>query len=157
MPYSSEIASYRTMAVEGMSPIEITIMLCEVLIKDLKLVVEDIREQQIEKRVQHSNHAFEVLQELEQMLNFPGGGQTARELAKVYSWVRAKLLEAQFKLQPAIVERQIEFIEELRQAWNRAEAALRQAQAPLVVPPELPAANVYGTTSEEGLGVSWSA
>ena len=158
MSLNSEIANYREIAVEGASPIEITIMLCDVLVRDLKQVVEGIRGQRIEDRVRHSNHAFEVLQELEQMLNFHDGGQTARDLEKVYSWVRAKLLEAQIKLQPTIVERQIEFIQELRQSWKKAFTALTQAQARPIVPPELPAADAFGAMDGTTRGSSsWSA
>ena len=69
-----------------------------------------IRDHDIEERVKHSNRALLALQELDLMLDFENGGETAKELARVYSYVRAKLIESQIKLNPAIVERQIEFI-----------------------------------------------
>jgi flagellar secretion chaperone FliS len=155
MSVGSEIASYRTIAVEGASPIEISIMLCDVLVRDLKQVVEAIHGHRIEERVRYSNHAFQVLQELEQMLNFHEGGQTARDLEKVYCWVRAKLLEAQIKLQPTIVEKQIEYIQELRQAWKKAFTALTQARP--IAPSKLPAADAFGAMDGTVGGSSWSA
>ena len=47
------------------------------------------------------------------------GGSTAKDLSRFYSHVRAKVMQVQFKLDPAILERQIEMVLELRQGWEQ--------------------------------------
>jgi len=129
MGMSQEVAIYREMAVQTSSPVEVVILLSETLVRDLKRVVDAIRAHDIEERVRQSNHALLALQELDLMLDFEHGGTTAKELARVYSHVRAKLIESQIKLDPAIVERQIGFMDQIRAAWQKAANAQRQAIA----------------------------
>jgi|GEM_PF-973100 flagellar protein FliS len=128
MNMSQELTAYRQTEVESASPVELVILLCDTLVKDLKQVIASIRAGNIEERVRHSNHAFDVLKELDLMLDFENGGNTAKELAGVYSYVRAKLMESQFKLDPAVLERQIEFMTQIRDAWKMAIVTAKPAE-----------------------------
>jgi len=155
MGTNQELTTYRQMEVETSSPVELVIMLYDALVRDLKLVIAAIRVQDIEERVKQSNHGFDVLQELELMLDFENGGSTAKELARVYSYVRAKLMESQFKLDPAIVERQIEFVLQLREAWQQS---VTPASAPATeVPAFFEGAGPYANLGTEVQSCSWSA
>jgi flagellar protein FliS len=158
MGTNQELTTYRQMEVETSSPVELVIMLYDALVKDLKLVIAAIRVQDIEERVKQSNHGFHVLQELEVMLDFENGGSTAKELAGVYSYVRAKLMESQLKLNPAILERQIEFILQLRQAWQES-VTTTTVSKPLAEIPAFPQAggSLYGSMGEGAQSCSWSA
>jgi flagellar protein FliS len=117
---SRELTAYREADVQGASPVEVVIMLYDVLARDLKRVIAAIRAGDVQERVNQSNHAFQVLQELECSLDMERGGSTAKDLSRFYSHVRAKLMEVQFKLNPALLERQIEMLMELRQGWVEA-------------------------------------
>lgn len=159
MGMSQELATYRELAAETASPVELVIMLSDFLVKDLKQVIASIRDHDIELRVKHSNRALLALQELDLMLDFENGGSTAKELARVYSYVRAKLIESQIKLEPALLERQVEFIQQIRQAWQESANTAKLA-APGVVR-EVPVA-VEGVAGRyAGVGAeqscSWSA
>ena len=85
---------------QGASPVEVVIMLYDLLARDMKRVIAAIRAGDIQERVNQSNHAFQVLQELECSLDMDRGGSTAKDLSRFYSHVRAKLMEVQFKLNP---------------------------------------------------------
>jgi len=160
MGMSQELTTYRQMSVETASPVELVIMLSDALVRDLKQVASSIRDHDIEERVKHSNHALQVLQELDLMLDFEHGGETANELARVYSYVRAKLVESQIKLNPAIVERQTEFIEQIRQAWqesaNTAKLASKSAAGEVPSAAE-GASGRYASVAAEAQSCSWSA
>jgi flagellar protein FliS len=108
--------------VQGASPVEVVIMLYDVLARDMKRVIAAIRAGDVQERVNQSNHAFRALQELECSLDMERGGSTARDLSRFYSHVRAKLMEVQFKLNPALLEKQIEMLMELRRGWVEAMA-----------------------------------
>ena len=107
---------------QSASPVEVVIMLYDVLVRDMRRVIAAIRSGNIEDRVHQSNHAFDVLQQLECSLDLENGGSTAKDLSRFYSHVRAKVMEVQFRLNPAILEKQIEMVLELRQGWVDAMA-----------------------------------
>lgn len=117
-----ELTAYREADVQGASPVEVVIMLYDLLARDMKRVIAAIRAGDIQERVNQSNHAFQVLQELECSLDMDRGGSTAKDLSRFYSHVRAKLMEVQFKLNPSLLERQIEMLMELRRGWVEAMA-----------------------------------
>ena len=121
MLMSREATAYRQTVVQTASPIEVVIMLYDALVRDLNSVIAAVRIQDVEERVRQSNHAFSLLQQLDLMLDHENGGDTAKELARVYSHVRARIIESQIKLDPAILERQIEFILQVRDAWQTAQ------------------------------------
>jgi flagellar protein FliS len=127
---SREATAYRQTEVQTASPVEVVIMLYDALVRDLDRVIAAVRIQDIEERVRQSNHAFSVLQQLDLMLDHENGGDTAKELARVYSYVRARVMESQIKLDPAILERQIEFILQVRDAWQSSVNAAQQPGVP---------------------------
>ncbi len=149
-----ELAAYREADVEGASPVELVITLYDVLVRDMKRVIEAIRAGDVQERVKQSNHAFEVLQQLECSLDLEHGGSTAKELSRFYSHVRAKVMEVQFKLDAALLERQIAMVLELRQGW--VEAMRVPSSIPVEVVPLAGVGNPYAGV-EEGQCCGWSA
>jgi flagellar protein FliS len=153
---SRELTAYREADVQGASPVEVVIMLYDVLARDLKRVIAAIRAGDVQERDNQSNHGFQVLQELECSLDMERGGSTAKDLSRFYSHVRAKLMEVQFKLDPALLERQIEMLMELRRGWVQAMAA--PEVTPMAMVPASPGPGFYpeaGTTEEQCC--AWSA
>ncbi len=153
-----ELTAYREADIEGASPVELVITLYDVLVRDMKRVIAAIRAGEVQDRVKQSNHAFDVLQQLECSLDMERGGSTAKDLSRFYSHLRAKVMEVQFKLDPALLERQIAMVVELRQGWVQAMAVPSNASMPaeiIPVPAEF-AANPYAG-GEEGQCCGWSA
>jgi flagellar protein FliS len=161
MGMSQELTTYRQTAVETASPVEMVIMLYDALVRDLKKVISAIRNRDIEERVKQSNNVLLALQELDLMLDFKNGEDTAKELARVYSYVRAKVIESQIKLDPMILERQIEFVVQLRQAWQQCLITTKQtaASSPTAgIPAPLEdAPYAYASLGVEVQSCSWSA
>jgi len=154
--------NYQNAAVQSAGPIGLVILLYDRLVSDLKAAVEAIRNNDIEARCQAANHAFQVLQQLDCSLDMANGGEAAHSLSKVYSHLRAKLLEAQIRLDPGILTRQIDTLLQLREAWNRADCPTTAAPASSEAPP--PAEDLagvppglYGRLGEERATSSWSA
>jgi flagellar protein FliS len=159
--------NYQNAAVQSAGPIGLVILLYDRMVSDLKAAVEAIRSNDVEARCRAANHAFQVLQQLEGSLDTANGGETARSLSKVYSHMRAKLLEAQIRLDPGILTRQINTLLQLREAWNRADSPTAAAPASAEAHPPADAAAgeglagvppaIYGGLGEEQATSSWSA
>jgi len=122
MGNTRELTAYRETDVQSASPVELVITLYDVLVRDMNRMMTAIHAGDIEDRVNHSNHALQVLQELECLLDMEKGGSTAKDLSRFYSHLRAKVLQVQFKLDPAMIKRQMEMVLELRQGWVEAMA-----------------------------------
>jgi flagellar protein FliS len=152
----NQLETYREAEMQSASPVELVIMLYDVLVRDINRVMDAIQKDDIEDRVKQSNHAFQVLQQLEDMLDMENGGSTAEDLSRVYSHIRAKVMEAQFRLDKTILRRQVEMILQLREGWQRAtSAALSQTEETMVHAGG--AANPYASPGEEVRCCGWSA
>jgi flagellar protein FliS len=153
MLMSREATAYRQTEVQTASPVEVVIMLYDTLVRDLNQVIAAVRVQDVEERVRQSNHVFSVLQQLDLMLDHENGGDTAKELARVYSYVRARVIESQIKLDTAILERQIEFILQVREAWQSSVNASQMS----VVPASGDGRSYSDATGKDSQSCSWSA
>ena len=147
--------TYRKAVVESASPVGLVILLYDTLVGDIQRAIEAMKAGDIEKRCQQLNHGFQVLQQLEGGLNMKDGGETAKNLSRLYSHIRAKLLEAQFKQSVEILAKQIALVLEVRGAWQTADDAIgkaRDAEASV----ERPTVPVYGVRLEDQAVSRWT-
>jgi flagellar protein FliS len=114
--------TYQRVAVQNASAIGLTILLYDRLVVDIQSAIAAMQKSDIAKRCEVINHAYLILGQLESNLNMEEGGETATSLAAFYFHVRAKLLEAQGKNSPKMLQEQIELILEVRSAWYQVES-----------------------------------
>lgn len=112
--------TYRQIGAQGADPLELVVMLYDVLLDDLGRAIQALREHDIEKRTAELQHALRILEQLQGALDMERGGEPARNLDRLYSKVRAKLIEAQWKSSAALLESQIELLRPVRDAWRQA-------------------------------------
>ena len=86
---------YLRAAVEGASSVGMVTMLYDRLVADLQRAIVAIQQHDIETRCAQMKHAFLIVQQLEGSLDHENGGEAARNLSALYSYARAKMLEAQ--------------------------------------------------------------
>jgi flagellin-specific chaperone FliS len=77
----------------------------------------------IETRCEQLIHGFQVLTQLESMLDMENGGPAAGSIKRFYKHLRNQMLTAQFKLSPEILEQQIRIILDVRQTWQMVDVA----------------------------------
>ena len=70
-----------------------------------------------------------MLQQLQGTLDFEHGGSAARQFEQFYNLTRAKVLEAQMRSSPDLMQQQIRSMSEVRDCWMEARRLL-QAEAP---------------------------
>ena len=155
MRYNQTELSYRKAAIQNASAVGLVVILYDMLIDDLRSVIEAIEQRNVEQRAADLKHGFLVLQQLEGALDMEKGGEAARNLSRFYSVMRAKLLEAHFKGSTEIFRRQIELLLDVRGAWQ-------QVDVPAITSPssegtsESQAATVT-SVHPESAGTGWSA
>lgn len=115
---------YRKSAAQGANGFGVLIALYDTLAGDLRRAAAAERSSNLEQRCVEVNHAFVVIGYLEDWIERAGGGELAEQLTSLYSSLRRKLLEAQAKRSPDILEQQMEQILHLRESWQKLETAV---------------------------------
>ena len=131
MQLSTTELSYRRSAIEGASPIGLIIALFDTLIGDLRRASAALRNNDIEGRCQQYNHALLVLGQLESWIDYQRGGQSAKAIAALYRYTRAKMVEAAVKKSAAVLDKQIEMIVQVRTAWQLLDTPLPSTDSPI--------------------------
>jgi len=116
---------YQDSAVRGATPIELVIVLYDVAIEDMRRALTAMQGSDIEARTKQISHALMVLQQLQGTLDFERGGSAARQFEQFYNLVRAKLLEAQMRSSPELMQQQIRYMSEVRDCWTAAKRMLQ--------------------------------
>ena len=138
-------SAYREAAVRGAGQVELVIMLYDILFDDMRRAIAAIQARDVEARTAEIRHALGVLEQLQGTLNFDQGGDAARNMDRLYSIVRSKLLEAQLNTSAEILQQQIDLLAPVREAWKQVLPSAAQA-LPSAPNTESPNSNPPGQT-----------
>jgi flagellar secretion chaperone FliS len=141
---------YQDSAVRGATPIELVVVLYDAAIEDMRSALSAMQKSDIEARANKISHALIILQQLQGTLDFEHGGSAAKQFEQFYNVVRAKLLEAQMRSSPDLVQQQIRYMSEVRDCWTQAKRLLQ-------LQPSGATAVASASTGEGGSNSEWSA
>jgi flagellar secretion chaperone FliS len=148
--------AYRKTAIGGASGFGLLTALYDTLAGDLKRAAEAERRNDIAVRCQQVNHALLVIAYLEDWIDRGPGGELAQHLTAFYRSLRRKMIEAQARRSPEILEEQIAQVLEIRTIWQGFEVG---TSSPAVEVPAWAQASGYpgSSTLYERSASSWSA
>jgi flagellar secretion chaperone FliS len=135
-------STYRETGAAGAKQLELVVLLYGALLDDLRRSIQSIRARNIETRTFELQHALRILEQLQGSLNMDEGGEVAANLEHLYSYVRAKIIEAQWKVSEDILQSQIDLLAPIRDAWKQA---FLQQEALQGTEPHLPAEQDHST------------
>ena len=149
--------AYRKTALAGSSGFGLLIALYDTLAGDLRRAAEAERSNDIGTRCLQINHAMLVIAFLEDWIEKGPGGELAQNLRSFYGSLRRKMILAQAKRSPEILEEQMKEVLEVRAIWQAMDKpGVQTASAGLGF---IPAANNPGSSSSmyEPSSSGWSA
>jgi flagellar protein FliS len=114
--------AYRKAALQHASTVGLVIALCDTLIGNLCRAAAALERNDIQGRCAELVHGFNVLQQLELMVDMQNGGETAIRLRRFYAYLRNQMLAAQFKLAPDILYELVKSLIKVREAWQQVDA-----------------------------------
>ncbi len=123
MTNSMASLDYRRALTQHASVVGLVIALHDTLAGDLRRAADAMKRNDIETRCEQLIHGFQVLTQLESMLDMENGGPAAGSIKRFYKHLRNQMLTAQFKLSPEILEQQIRIILDVRQTWQMVDVA----------------------------------
>jgi len=111
---------YREMEVMAMPPARRLVALYTQLLAALRQARHQMELGQIESRTERLLHAEEIVRELMVSLDRERGGELARRLSDLYSWMLTQVATIHSRPELARLDQVIRIVSELHEAWGAA-------------------------------------
>jgi flagellar secretion chaperone FliS len=128
MSAQDSISAYFQSTAVGASAVGQVVALYDTILRDLRRATEALASNQVEKRIDASNHAIMVIGELQGVLDFERGGEVANTLSSFYSVVRAMISQAATHGSLKKFNEIIGMVAQLRAAWCEVERTIAPAE-----------------------------
>jgi flagellar protein FliS len=112
---------YRRMNVETKSPLELVVMLYDGALRFVTDARDAMDRNDVRARTEASRRALDIVAELQNTLNMEKGGDIARELDRLYSYMSTRLL-AVTRGEVAAADELVKLLTTLRDGWVQASA-----------------------------------
>jgi flagellar protein FliS len=120
--------AYLEAALREATPVELIIILHDILARDLQAAIAAMEAGDIEARCKELKHGFLVLAQLEGALNKEEGDEVAEKLSCFYAMARGQMLKAQMERDSKILGQLAGFVGDVRQAWMEVNSRQRPAE-----------------------------
>ena len=115
--YGNYQNAYKKASVNTLDQNKLIIMLYDGAIKNASFAVEHMKSEEIEKVHDCLIKTKNIVTELMATLNMDNGGDIAKNLQSLYSYIFSQLIEANMEKKPEPVIVVIDLLKELRAAW----------------------------------------
>jgi len=109
--------AYLSTQVTTASQGDLLLMLYDTAIKHLRLAIEKMRASDFAAKGVLISKAISIISELQESLNKDRGGEISKNLLQLYFFCNTRLLQANLKMKPEMVEEVIVILSGLRQAF----------------------------------------
>ncbi|WP_226580592.1 flagellar export chaperone FliS [Halobacillus litoralis] len=120
------IQAYQNNTVETASPGELTLMLYNGCIKFTKAAKKAMENNEIEKKNTNIQKAQKIIQEL--MVTMDQQYEISQQILPLYDYMNRRLIEANTKNDPAILDEVQGLVEEFRDTWKQVILQTRKTQ-----------------------------
>jgi flagellar protein FliS len=117
MTYKRMVGQYNRLNVETAGRLDLVLMCYEKAIESLWQARKSYEESQYEQKARKLQRALNILQELQGCLNFEKGGQIARSLDAIYTYLTRRLLEGDIKRDLTAFDEAVKILSELKESW----------------------------------------
>jgi flagellar protein FliS len=109
---------YLQTQVQSRTPLELVVMLYDGAIRFLGEAGDGARQNDVRKRANGISRALAIVDELQNTLDMKAGGDIARSLDQLYTYVRSRLLQATIqKGNVAAIDEALRVMTTLREGW----------------------------------------
>ena len=114
--------AYRRTAVQSSSPLGLVVMLYDGAIKFMLEAREAIVRKDVKARTNAVSRALAIIAELQNTLNVKEGGDLARELDRLYTYMSTRLLDVTAKGDDNAAKEVHKLLSTLREGWSQIAA-----------------------------------
>jgi flagellar protein FliS len=127
------VKEYQKNAVNGASPLGLIIMLYDGALRFIDTGKVGIAEHDYDKQNLHLQKAQKIVMELMSCLDMGRGGEIAKNLFSLYTYVLNELIEANISDNCEAADRGAKVLRELRESWVAIEERQRKGEVELPV------------------------
>jgi flagellar secretion chaperone FliS len=131
MGYGKFLSQYKRSNIETASKLELVIMCYEKVILCLEQTKEHINEKEFEKKVEKFQKAIDIISELQCSLNMEKGGQIAKNLDALYSYVTRRLILGDVQKDMKVYDESIHIFSELLESWKAIKSTETEHEEPV--------------------------
>ena len=113
---------YRRTEVQSSSPVELVVMLYDGALRFVMEARDAIERQDVRGRTEAVSRALAIVAELQQTLNMQDGGDVARELDRLYTYISTRLLDVTARADMAAADEVTRLLRTLREGWSQIAA-----------------------------------
>ena len=126
--YGRFVQEYRKGAVNGASPLQLVIMLYDGALKYMEAGKYAITHKDLKKQNESLQKAQKIVMELMSCLDMKQGGEVAKNLCALYTYVLNQLVQANIQDDIEPIEQSIRVLSDLRESWVQIEQTQRIPQ-----------------------------
>jgi flagellar secretion chaperone FliS len=124
--------AYQQTQVSSQSPLELVVLLYDGALRFLQMASDGTRRNDMIAKHAGMSRSMAIIAELQNTLNMQDGGDVAKSLDSLYSYVTARLVDANLRRDPEPIDEVIRLLRPLREAWAQI-AAPAAGQGPKVM------------------------
>lgn len=128
MAYARNAFEYQKNAVVSASPVGLVVMLYDGALRCMARAREAMLAKDLKKQDDQLRRAQKMVIELMSTLDMARGGDVAKNLFALYSYVTEKLVEANLRDDPECIDEAAKVMEGLRSSWAELDRIGRQNQ-----------------------------
>ena len=118
MDYGKVLNQYNRSKIETAGKLDLIIMCYERTIQLLTQIKDHIREKESEKKIYKVKKVLDIINELQGCLNMEKGGQIARNLDSLYTYITKRLLVGDIRKDITAYDEALRILSELNEAWQ---------------------------------------
>lgn len=126
MAYGRFAHEYQKGAVNGASPLQLVIMLYDGALRFMEAGKHALASGDLPKQNQNLQKAQKIVMELMSCLDMQQGGEIAKNLLGLYSYILSELVAANVEDKPEPIDRSMKILSQLRESWIAIDAGTRQ-------------------------------
>jgi flagellar secretion chaperone FliS len=109
--------TYYQTQIQSQSPLELVVMLYDGALRFMRATIEAIERRDLEGKRQGMSRTMAIIAELQSSLNIASGGDIAKNLDALYTYVNGRLIEANINHSVEPINEAIKLLTPLRDAW----------------------------------------
>ncbi|MBN1102067.1 MAG: flagellar export chaperone FliS [Deltaproteobacteria bacterium] len=118
MTYKRMLGQYNKLNVETAGRLDLVLMCYEKAIESLWQARKSYEQGQYEQKARKLQRGLRIIQELQGCLNFEKGGQIARNLDAIYTYLVRRLLEGDVKRDLTAFDEAVKILTDLKDSWR---------------------------------------
>ena len=118
MTYSRRLGQYKKVGVETAGKLDLVIMSYDKALEMLRHAKQHYVERRFEEKAADLKKALDIINSLQSAINFEKGGEIAKNLDSIYTYLTRRLLEGDSRKDMTVFDEAIRILSELGEAWR---------------------------------------